>query len=85
MVQITRRGFIASLTAALVMPRLALPAPAPGMHNEVADELVAFHEFTDTSVVFVRVRTVLVGRFAREMLARDPRMWSAVMVQRRLT
>ena len=83
--QLTRRSFIASLVGALAAPRLALPQPAPGMVDSVADELVVFHETIDTSVVYVRSRVVLVGALAREALKRDPRMWSAVMVNRPLT
>lgn len=83
--QITRRGFIGSLIGALAVPRLSLPAPAATMRDEVADELIAFHESVDNSVVGLRLRVVLVGRFAREALQREPTMWSAVMVNRRLT
>lgn len=85
MVQLTRRSFIASLTAALVVPRMALPAPPPGMVDEVADELVVFHETWDYSVVAVRLRVVLIGAAAKQALEKDPHLWSAVMVKRRLT
>lgn len=83
--QLSRRSFLASLAGALVAPRLALPAPVPGMQNEVAPEVIAFHEYVDDSVFYVRLRVVLVGRAARQALAADPRMWSAVMVKRQLT
>lgn len=83
--QITRRSFLISFTAALAMPRMALPAPVKGMQNEVADELIVFHESVDDSVVFVRTRVVLVGRLARAAIAKDPHLWSAVMLDRRLT
>jgi hypothetical protein len=82
--QITRRSFISSFVAALAMPRLALPQPAPGMKDEVADGLVVFHECVDTSVVYVRFRTVLFGALAKDAIARDPHLWSAVMVNRKL-
>lgn len=83
--QLTRRSFIASLAGAFAMPRLALPAPPPQMDQpEVADELVVFHELRDYSVVAVTYRVVLIGRTAREALRRDPRLWSAVMVNREL-
>jgi hypothetical protein len=82
--QLSRRTFIASLTGALVAPRLALPAPPPGMRTEVAPELVAFREVVDDSIVFVRSRVVLFGTAARAALNRDPHLWSAVMVDRRV-
>ena len=82
---LTRRSFIASLTAALVAPRMALPAPAPGMVDSVADDLVVFHETVDNSVIGLRLRVVLVGATARAALASNPALWSAVMVKRRLT
>lgn len=85
MVQLTRRSFIASLTAALVVPRMALPAPPAGMVDEVADELVVFHETWDYSVVAVQLRVVLIGAAAKQALEKDPHLWSAVMVKRRLT
>lgn len=84
-VQLTRRTFIASLTAALVVPRMALPAPPAGMVDQVADKIVAFHESWDYSVVAVRLRVVLIGAAAREAMQKDPHLWSAVMVKRRLT
>lgn len=82
---LTRRSFIAALTGALVAPKLALPAPLPGMVDEVAPELVAFHESVDSSVLMIRTRVVLVGYAAKTALERDPHLWSAVMVNRRLT
>jgi hypothetical protein len=82
---LTRRTFIASLTAALVAPRMALPAPPAGMVDEVAPELVAFHETVDYSVVAVRLRVVLIGSAAKAALERDPALWSAVVVSKRLT
>jgi len=81
---LTRRSFLASLAGALAMPKLALPAPAPGMVDSVADDLVVFHETVDNSVVGIRMRVVLVGATARAALASDPRLWSAVMVKRPL-
>jgi hypothetical protein len=83
--QLSRRMFITGLTAVLVRPRLALPVPSANMKDEVEDFVVAFHESVDNSVVGVRLRVVLVGRFAQQALARDPHLWSAVMVNRRLT
>jgi hypothetical protein len=84
--QLTRRAFIASLTAALVAPRMALPAPQRSQpYPLIADELVAFHESYDCSVVAVRLRVVLIGAAARQALAKDPHLWSAVVVKRRLT
>lgn len=85
MVQITRRSFIATLTGALAIPRMALPAPPPDMQSAVAPELVAFCESVDDSVLLVRTRVVLIGDLARDAIARNPHMWSAVMVSRRLT
>lgn len=84
-VRLTRRTFIASLIGALAAPRLALPIPPAGMVDSVADELVVFHETWDYSVVAVRLRVVLVGASAREAMKKDPHLWSAVMVKRRLT
>jgi hypothetical protein len=82
---LTRRTFIASLTAALVAPRLALPQPAPGMVASVAPELVAFHQMTDNSSgVWVTYRLAFFGENARAMLAREPHLWSAVMVDRKV-
>jgi hypothetical protein len=54
------------------------------MIDAVAPELIAFHEMWDYSVVAVNVRLVLVGEHARAALARDPRMWSAVMIEKPL-
>jgi hypothetical protein len=82
---ITRRAFIASLGAALVAPRLALPQPPPGLENSVAPELVAMHTYLTDTFPPVRLRVMLVGLNAVEMLKREPRLWSAVMVDRRLT
>jgi hypothetical protein len=81
----SRRTFLASFAGALAMPRLALPQPAPGMREQVADDLVVFYERYDNSVIGIRLRVVLVGALAKQMLEREPHLWSAVMVKRRLT
>ena len=85
--ELTRRTFLASLAGVLVAPRLALPAPPPGLRTEVAPELVVMacrHEMCDDSVIFVRSRVVLFGTAAGAALARDPHLWSAVMIDRQL-
>jgi len=82
--KLTRRAFIASLGAALVAPKLALPAPAPGMVSTVADDLVVKCTFTTVNPIFIRHTIVLVGDAAKEAFRREPHLWSAVMVNRRL-
>jgi hypothetical protein len=84
--KLTRRTFIGSLVGALVVPRLALPSPAPEMVNEVAPELVAFHRgWIECDLGYIATEVVLWGGNARAALASDPSLWSAVMVDRRLT
>lgn len=82
--ELSRRTFLASLAGALVAPRLALPAPPPGMLTEVAPDLVVFREVRDSSVIMVRSRVVLFGATARAALEQNPQLWSAVMVDRRV-
>jgi hypothetical protein len=82
---LTRRAFIASLTGALVAPRLALPQPAPTMVPMVADELVAYHVTFITEPFPIRLNMILVGDAAREAFRREPHLWSAVMCNRRLS
>lgn len=81
---VTRRSFIAGIAAALAAPRLALPPPPPNMRDEVADNLVVFHESWDYSVIAIRTRVVLIGSTARWALLKDPQLWSAVMPEKRL-
>lgn len=83
--KLTRRAFIASLGAALVAPKLALPAPAPTMVDMVADELVAMHITNLTDPFPIRLTIVLVGDAAKEAFRREKHLWSAVMVNRRLS
>jgi len=82
--KLTRRSFIASLGAALVAPRLALPAPAPSMVPMVADELVVQHSWFTIDPFPIRHTIVLMGSAAEEAFRREPQLWSAVMVNRRL-
>ena len=82
--QLSRRAFIASLTGALIAPRLALPAPLPNSLPMVADELIAFREVTYYDPILVRSRVVLYGANARVALMRSEHLWSAVMVNRQL-
>ena len=82
--QLTRRSFIASLTGALVAPRLALPAPPEHFAPLLAPELVAFCKTTYYDPIMVTSRVVLFGDNARRMVERDPHLWSAVMVDRQV-
>ena len=82
---LTRRAFIASLGAALAAPKLALPQPSPTMVNTVADELVVFHSWLTVDPLPIRHNIILVGAYAREAFRREPHLWSAVMVSRRLS
>jgi hypothetical protein len=82
---VNRRTFIAGMVASLAVRQKALAAPPIGAVDAVAPEIVAFHESWDFSVLAVRSRVVIVGSAARELLQREPTMWSAVMIERKLT
>lgn len=82
--QLSRRAFIASLTGALVAPRLALPAPPARMIPEVAPEVIAFQHITHYDPIVVHSRVVLYGLTAKAALERDPHLWSVVMVNKQI-
>jgi hypothetical protein len=78
---LTRRTFIASLLGAIAAPRLALPAPLPDMIEMVPPLVVAFCQTThDAGFMALKTRTVIWGSAARDALAANPQLWSAVMV-----
>ena len=78
----TRRTFLASFTAALLAPRLALPVPSE--KERVDDNVIAYMVTTNHDVISITFRVVLWGAAAKQAFKDNPQVWSIVMQEKRI-